>query len=73
VDILTNMTVAPSFTGQEFIEEGLEKIKFLKKYREDNNLIYDIQIDGSCNGKTHRQLKEAGADIFILEQADYLD
>ena len=37
-----------------------------KKLREENGYHYKIQIDGSCNPKTFKRLKEAGADIYIL-------
>lgn len=66
IDIITVMTVDPGFAGQEFIEESLAKIHFLNEYRMNNNLSYEIQIDGSCNKNTYRRLTEAGADNFIV-------
>ncbi len=66
VDLLTIMTVDAGFSGQPFIEEMLDKIAEAKKLREENGYHYKIQIDGSCNPKTFKRLKEAGADIDIL-------
>ena len=66
VDLLTIMTVDVGFSGQPFIEEMLDKIAEAKKLREENGYHYKIQIDGSCNPKTFKRLKEAGADIYIL-------
>ena len=66
VDLLTLMTVDVGFAHQQFIGEMLVKIAEAAKFREDEGLAYEIQIDGSCNEKTFRQLREAGADIFIL-------
>ena len=62
VDLLTIMTVDVGFSGQPFIEEMLDKIAEAKKLREENGYHYKIQIDGSCNPKTFKRLKEAGAE-----------
>lgn len=66
IDLLTIMTVDVGFAGQPFIEEMLEKIKEAKRLREEKGYQYKIQIDGSCNKKTFKQLNEAGADIFVV-------
>lgn len=66
IDIVTVMTVDPGFAGQKFIVESLNKVRWLKKYREDNHLSFLIQIDGSCNENTYRLMLEAGADILIV-------
>ena len=65
-DKITVLTVDPGFAGQPFISEMLEKIRQLKRYREENNLGYEIEIDGSCNERTFKSLIEAGADVFIV-------
>ncbi|MDN6424100.1 MAG: allulose-6-phosphate 3-epimerase, partial [Tetragenococcus koreensis] len=41
-------------------------VRFLNEYKINNNLSYEIQIDGSCNKNTYRCLAEAGADNFIV-------
>jgi D-allulose-6-phosphate 3-epimerase len=66
VDIVTVMTVDPGFAGQTFISESLDKVRKLKAYREEQNLKFEIQIDGSCNEKTYCKMIEAGADILIV-------
>lgn len=66
IDVVTVMTVDPGFAGQKFIVESLNKVRWLKKYREENNLSYLIQIDGSCNENTYQMMLEAGADILII-------
>lgn len=66
IDLLTIMTVDVGFAGQPFIEEMLDKIKEAVKLREENGYTYKIQIDGSCNKKTFKRLKEAGADIYVV-------
>ncbi len=64
-DKITVLTVDPGFAGQPFISEMLDKIRELKRYREQHNLRYEIEIDGSCNERTFKSLIEAGADVLI--------
>lgn len=59
------MSVEPGEGGQKLIPETLDKVKKLKQYREENNLDYDIEIDGGVNDKTLKQVKEAGVDIIV--------
>lgn len=66
IDKITVMTVDPGFAGQKFIPEMLEKIKELKEMKEKEDYKYIIEIDGSCNEKTFKQLKEVGAEIFVV-------
>lgn len=66
IDMLTIMTVDVGFAGQPFIEEMLDKIREAVRIREEKGYNFKIQIDGSCNKKTFKRLKEAGADIFVL-------
>lgn len=65
-DKVTVLTVDPGFAGQSFIPEMLAKIRELKQYRVDNQLHYEIEIDGSCNVNTYQKLLEAGADVLIV-------
>ena len=44
----------------------LEKIQEAKELREAKGYHYKIQIDGSCNIKTFKRLREAGADVFVV-------
>jgi D-allulose-6-phosphate 3-epimerase len=66
LDLVTIMTVDPGYAGQPFIEEMLEKIALCKQWKEQYGYTYKISVDGSCNKKTFKVLKEAGAEIFIL-------
>lgn len=66
VDMITIMTVDVGFAGQPFIEEMLGKIKEAVKLREEKGYTYKIQVDGSCNKKTFKRLKEAGTDVFVV-------
>lgn len=66
VDLLTVMTVDPGFPGQTFISEMLPKIKQADKLRVENGYTYKIQVDGAVNKHTFKQLRAAGADIYVL-------
>lgn len=66
IDLLTFMTVDVGFAGQPFIPQVLPKVRAAVEFRERHGLNYTIQIDGSCNKRTYRQLWEAGADRFIV-------
>lgn len=66
IDKLTIMSVDPGFAGQPFIREMLDKIKEAKKLKEENGYKYLIEVDGSCNEKTFKDLSEAGTEVFIV-------
>lgn len=66
LDIITVMTVDPGFAGQPFIKEMLCKLRELKTLKEENGYNYLIEVDGSCNKNTFKELYEAGAEVFIV-------
>ncbi len=49
IDLVLIMSVNPGFGGQKFMPEVLEKIKDLKKIKEQKKLNFDIEIDGGIN------------------------
>ncbi|HIE0704941.1 TPA: D-allulose 6-phosphate 3-epimerase [Serratia marcescens] len=66
LDKITVMTVDPGYAGQPFIPEMLEKIRQLRDLKRQQNLSYLIEIDGSCNQRTYRDLMAAGAEVLIV-------
>lgn len=66
LDKITIMSVDPGFAGQPFIREMLGKIRQAKEWKEQNGYSYLIEVDGSCNERTFKDLDEAGAEVFIL-------
>jgi len=66
IDKITVMTVEPGFAGQKAIPEAVEKIKEVYQFREDHQLSYLIEVDGSNNYTTFDSYHRNGADIFIL-------
>ncbi|MDD6467542.1 MAG: ribulose-phosphate 3-epimerase [Erysipelotrichaceae bacterium] len=65
VDMVLVMSVEPGFGGQSFMADMLEKVRFLKQYREEHQLSYLIEIDGGINEETGKLAKEAGCDILV--------
>lgn len=65
IDVLLVMSVNPGFSGQEFIQESLDKIREAAKYKQDNpNLI--IEVDGGINETVIRRVVEAGAENIVI-------
>jgi ribulose-phosphate 3-epimerase len=65
IDLLLVMTVNPGFGGQEFIREGLSKIRQVAAWRREKNLSYRISVDGGINNETGADCARAGADTFV--------
>lgn len=62
LDMVLVMTVNPGFGGQAFIPEMLEKIR---RIREMLGPDRDLEVDGGIDGKTARQVIEAGANVLV--------
>tara|TARA_B100000768_G_scaffold172927_1_gene181645 strand:- start:706 stop:1365 length:660 start_codon:yes stop_codon:yes gene_type:complete len=65
IDLVLIMSVNPGFGGQKFMPEVLEKIKELKKLKDQKNLVFDIEIDGGINFDNNKLAIEAGANILV--------
>ena len=65
VDLILIMSVHPGFGGQKFMPEVLDKIKELKKIKNQKNLDFDIQIDGGINFDNYKLAINAGANILV--------
>ena len=65
IDLVLIMSVNPGFGGQKFIPKVLEKIKNLKKIKEQKKLNFDIEIDGGINFENNKLAIEAGANILV--------
>ncbi len=66
IDLVTVMTVEIGYSGEPLIPETLKKIERLAQFRDAHGLNYEIQIDGSCNEKNFKRMREVGADTFVL-------
>lgn len=61
MDAAVVMTVEPGFGGQEFLAENLEKVRQLRAWKAE----LDIIIDGGINAETAPLAREAGANILV--------
>ena len=65
VDLVLIMSVNPGFGGQKFMPEVLNKIKELKNIQKEQDLNFDIEIDGGINFDNSKIAVEAGANILV--------
>ena len=65
IDIILIMSVFPGFGGQKFMPEVVEKIKNLKKIKEEKKFNFDIEVDGGINFNNNKIVIEAGANILV--------
>ena len=65
VDLVLVMSVYPGFGGQKFIPDVIEKIKKLKKIRDEKKYKYDIEVDGGINFENSKSVINAGANILV--------
>jgi len=65
IDLVLIMSVNPGFGGQKFMPEVLNKIKRLKNIQMDQNIDFDIEIDGGINFENSKLAIDAGANILV--------
>ena len=65
IDLVLVMSVHPGFGGQKFMPEVLDKVRELKTIQKDQNLIFDIEIDGGINFENSKIAVAAGANILV--------
>lgn len=63
VDLVLIMTVNPGFSGQNFLNDQIDKIKWVRNYITKNKLSTLIQVDGGINDQTAKFCFEA--DILV--------
>jgi len=69
VDLVLVMTVSPGFGGQELIPRCLQKVRLLRRIREETGLEFLIEVDGGINRSTIRAALEAGAEVVVAGSA----
>ncbi len=76
VDIILLMSVNPGFGGQSFLPSTLDKLRQARKLIDDSGFDIRLEIDGGVKVDNIREIKAAGADMFvagsaIFSQPDY--
>ncbi len=69
VDLVLVMTVNPGFGGQEMIESCLEKVRELKKIKQNSDFSYIVSVDGGVNKNTLPAVIDAGTDVVVSGSA----
>ncbi len=69
VDIILLMSVNPGFGGQKFIPGTLDKLREARKRIDDSGFDIRLEIDGGVNPQNIREIKQAGADMFVAGSA----
>lgn len=69
VDMFLVMSVEPGFGGQSFIESTLDNVKGLYEYKKENNLGYDIEIDGGVGIANLKKVLDCGANVIVAGSA----
>lgn len=64
-DIVLIMSVEPGFGGQKFMESSLDKIKFLKEYKNNHLVNYIIEVDGGINDVTVQSVIDVGCEAIV--------
>ncbi len=65
LDLLLVMTVHPGFGGQSFRPEMMEKLQRAKRWRDANDTVFDIAVDGGINRETRTAAMLNGANILV--------
>ncbi|WP_202614013.1 ribulose-phosphate 3-epimerase [Silvanigrella paludirubra] len=65
LDQVTIMSVNPGFSRQSHIPIVHKKIHELSKFRKENNLNFEIMVDGGVNAENVMTLKQLGTDIVV--------
>jgi len=66
VDQVLIMSVAPGFSGQEFLPDMISKVDQLVGYRQTSGLRFRISMDGGIDKNNIVTLKDHGVDDFVI-------
>ena len=68
-DYVLLMSVNPSFGGQKFIPESLDKLRRLRRMVDERGLKTRIEIDGGIDADNIAEVAAAGAEIIVSGSA----
>jgi ribulose-phosphate 3-epimerase len=69
IDLIMLMSVNPGFGGQSFIPQTLTKLKQVRQLIDDSGFDIRLEVDGGVKANNIREIKEAGADMFVAGSA----
>ena len=65
IDLVLIMSVEPGFGGQSFMEDQLDKVRYLRRIIDEKQIPCVIEIDGGINDVTAKKAIEAGVDVLV--------
>ena len=65
LDLVCLMSVNPGFGGQSFIENTYKKIEHLKHMQAQQQVSFEIEIDGGVTLSNHKKLLDTGATVLV--------
>lgn len=68
-DLVLVMSVEPGFGGQKYMEAADKKIEKLARIKYENNLEFEIEVDGGINKDNAKHVIDLGADILVMGSA----
>ncbi len=71
VDMVLIMTVEPGFGGQSFMEDQLEKARFLSAYKKQNGACFEIEVDGGVTLENVGRCLAAGINVIVAGSSVY--
>ena len=71
VDLVLVMTVEPGFGGQKLMTDCLDKIRELKKIKDEKGYSYEIEIDGGVSLDNIKEVMETGVDVVVAGSAGF--
>ncbi|MDQ3876629.1 MAG: ribulose-phosphate 3-epimerase [Actinomycetota bacterium] len=69
-DVVLCMGVPPGYSGQRFIPETLERVRRLRELLPGD---VHVQVDGGVGPENVRELRDAGADLFVAGSAVFAE
>jgi ribulose-phosphate 3-epimerase len=69
IDQILLMSVEPGFSGQQFLPQSIQKLKHLHEYKKNNNLFFEIAMDGGINADNIHKLAQLGCSVFYIASA----
>ena len=69
VDLVLVMSVNPGFGGQSFIETTHDRLREIRRMRENTSNSFLIEVDGGVNLDNIDKVAKAGADVLVAGSA----
>ena len=69
VDMVLVMSVNSGFGGQKFITGSIDKLKEVRRIKEEKGFDFDIEVDGGINLDNLPSVLEAGANVIVAGSA----